>query len=109
MAGSHKYHLENRMYKTTGKGDTIIRHKGHPENHTLLLQPVEGKDCSKLYWLAWYDKDGKPTVGGGSVFGKRDIPNMIEALAKLIDINVKVTDKDIKLIDKKSNNNYNIT
>jgi len=46
----------------------------HTDGRSLWLEYVKGKVANnkkeQLFWFIWYDKDGKPTMNGGTVFSR---------------------------------------
>ena len=51
---------------------------------TLWLEYVTEENEENIYWLMWYDSDGKPTIPLSAVFNNDDLGNMIKQLTKFI-------------------------
>ena len=52
--------------------------------YTLWLEYVFDENDENLYWLMWYDSDGKPTIPLSAIFNNDDLGNMITQLTKFI-------------------------
>lgn len=53
--------------------------------YTLWLEHVIDKASNEeIYWLMWYDPDGKPTIPMSGVFGKVDLEQMVAQLTRFV-------------------------
>lgn len=52
---------------------------------SLWLEHVTDKDCNDyIYWLMWYDSDGRSSIPLSGVFGKRNLETMVERLTRFV-------------------------
>jgi hypothetical protein len=63
--------------------DGPLRRSG---NYSLWLEHViqPNDPDEELYWLMWYDQNGRPTIPESAVFNKADIQELLRNLGSLI-------------------------
>jgi len=92
-----KYTLENYGFRTdTSKGKAHgagnVRGSVFTEalftgeqNDSVWLEHVIGKgDGKALYWLVWYDSEGKPKIPLSAVFGREQLAEMVKRIAEFV-------------------------
>ncbi len=95
--GPVDYSCENRRYKTNLKkgfshgslaatlGSVFTDALINTGDYSLWLEHVVETDTEEeIYWLMWYDRDGKPTIPLSGVFGRDDLEQMVGRLAKFV-------------------------
>lgn len=61
--------------------EPLIQHSG---NSLWLEHIVELKTGTELYWLMWYDEEGKPIIPLSGVFDRTELRTMISRLVEFI-------------------------
>lgn len=53
--------------------------------YSLWLEHVTEKESGgEIYWLMWYDQEGRPTIPLSGVFGRDDLETMVGRLARFV-------------------------
>lgn len=92
------YTCENILYKTDitrgnpsntqhmKRGSVFNQSLIDSQSHSLWLEYVIDKqnDDTELFWLMWYDSQGKPTIPLSGIFRRNDIQLMVGRLAEFI-------------------------
>lgn len=55
------------------------------DGYSLWLEHVvEAKGEGELYWLMWYDENGKPTISMSAIFNKEELAGMVKQLVSFV-------------------------
>jgi hypothetical protein len=94
---AQKYTLENYGFRTDtskgkphGIGNALGSVFSEPlftgdQNDSVWLEHVVGKgDGKALYWLVWYDSEGKPKIPLSAIFGKEQLVEMSKRIAEFV-------------------------
>lgn len=52
--------------------------------YSLWLEHVVDANEEELYWLMWYDENGKPTISMSAIFNKEELAAMLKQLVSFV-------------------------
>lgn len=52
--------------------------------YSLWLEHVVDANEEELYWLMWYDENGKPTIPMSAIFNKEELAAMVKQLVSFV-------------------------